>query len=148
MGRSSRTSRLPTSTSPTLAGGPPKKPRYALVSGLDGLFLLRRSLDGLVEPKDAKRKVFGDKGLQPLGLLSDLPSHAIVDRGRVVGLWEYDPSTESIAWAAFVEKDKALKDAVARMQTYVRDELGDARSFSLDSPKSRAPRIAALRKAV
>ena len=92
--------------------------------------------------------MFGDKGLQPLGLLSDLPSHAIVDRGRVVGLWEYDPSTESIVWSAFVEKDKALSDAVARMQTYVRDELGDARSFSLDSPKSRAPRIEALRKAV
>jgi len=29
----------------------------------------------------------------------------------------------------------------------VRDELGDARSFSLDSPKSREPRIAALRAA-
>ncbi len=28
---------------------------------------------------------------------------------------------------------------------FVREELGDARSFSLDSPKSRAPRIAGLR---
>jgi len=29
----------------------------------------------------------------------------------------------------------------------VRERLGDARSFSLDSPKSRVPRIEALRKA-
>src|SRR6185369_14961374 len=101
---------------------PPKKPRYSLVSGLDGLFLLRRRLEGLVDPQDAKRRVFGDKGLQPLGLLSDLPSHAIVDRGRVVGLWEYDPSTKSIAWTSFVERGKAMKDAVAEMERYVRDE--------------------------
>ena len=28
---------------------------------------------------------------------------------------------------------------------FVRDQLGDARSFSLDSPESRAPRIQSLR---
>jgi hypothetical protein len=30
---------------------------------------------------------------------------------------------------------------------FVRDQLGDARSFSLDSPKSREPKIKALRAA-
>jgi hypothetical protein len=80
-------------------------------------------------------------------VLPDLPSHAILDRGRIVGLWEYDISTESIAWTAFVKKDKALEQAVEQTAQYVRDQLGDARSFSLDSPKSRAPRVAALRKA-
>ena len=34
--------------------------------------------------------------------------------------------------------------AVERTERFVRDDLGDARSFSLDSPKSRAPRIEAL----
>ena len=70
-----------------------------------------------------------------------------MDRGRLVGLWEYDQTTESIAWVSFVKKDKALHEAVTRTENFVRDQLGDARSFSLDSPKSRAPRIAALRKA-
>jgi hypothetical protein len=32
------------------------------------------------------------------------------------------------------------------MENYIREQLGDARSFSLDSPKSRTPRIEALRK--
>ncbi len=124
---------------------PPKEAQYSLVSGLDSLVLHRRDLKGLLDPKDTARKVFVEKDTQALGGLADLPSHAILDRGRVVGLWEYDTSTESIAWIAFVKKDKALQDAVERTERYVREQLGDARSFSLDSPKSRAPRVQALR---
>ena len=47
----------------------------------------------------------------------------------------------------FAGANKALREAVERMEEYVRTQLGDARSFSLDSPKSRAPKIEALRKA-
>ncbi len=125
----------------------PKRPSYSLVSSLDGLFLLRRDLASHVAPEDRKRKVVADKSRETLGGLSDLPSHAIVDRGRLVGLWEYDPDTASIAWSSFVTPDKGLLAAVGRTETYVRQQLGDARSFSLDSPKSRAPRLAALRAA-
>ena len=82
-----------------------------------------------------------------MGSVADLPSHAIFDRGRVVGLWEYDTATESIAWLPFIPKNKQLEKAVARMEEYVRSDLGDARSFSLDSPKSRVPRVEALRQA-
>ena len=71
--------------------------------------------------------------------------HAIVDRGRIVGLWEFDPATGTIAWHAFVESTAALRAEIDRMERFVRDELGDARAFSLDSPDSRRPRIAALR---
>ena len=30
--------------------------------------------------------------------MTDLPSHGVFDRGRLIGLWEYDVETESIAW--------------------------------------------------
>jgi hypothetical protein len=125
----------------------PKDPHYVLVASLDSIALLRRDLKGMLDPKDMGRQVFVERDTKPLGGLADLPSHAILDRGRVVGLWEYDTSTNSIAWMAFVKKDKALQEAVARTEQYVREQLGDARSFSLDSPKSRAPRVEALRKA-
>jgi hypothetical protein len=125
----------------------PKDPYYVLVAGLDSIALLRRDLKGLLDPKDTDRQVFVDKDTKPLGGLADLPSHAILDRGRVVGLWEYDTATNSIAWLAFVKKDHALQEAVARTEQYVREQLGDARSFSLDSPRSRAPRVEALRRA-
>lgn len=114
----------------------PKAPCYALLGSIDSLFLLL-NLQDTVDPKDVKA----------LGAIKDLPSHAIVDRGRLIGLWEYDPSTESIAWISFVKKDKALAEAVTRTENFIRGERGDARSFSLDRPKSRAPRIAALRAA-
>jgi len=117
-----------------------KKPQYALVSALDGLFLLRRDLSQLIAPEDRDR-------IEKLGAVKDLATNAILDRGRVIGLWEFEPDSGTIAWTCFTKADAALKEAVARTESYIRDQLGDARSFSLDSPKSRAPRIAALRKA-
>jgi hypothetical protein len=138
---------LPEDREALAAFRPPKDPQYVLVSSLDAIVLHRRDHGSLLEDRDARRKVMADKAMAPLGGLSDLPSHAILDRGRLVGLWEYDPDSRSIAWTSFGIKDRALSAAVERAERYVRDELGDARSFSLDSPASRAPRVAALRRA-
>ena len=126
---------------------PPEDPQYVLVSSIDSIALLRRSIASMLDARDAGRLVFGEKSARRLGTLTDLPSHAILDRGRLVGLWEYDTATASIAWIAFIARDKALEQAVLRTEQFVREQLGDARSFSLDSPKSRAPRVAALREA-
>ncbi len=125
--------------------GVPKKPNYVLVSSLDGISLLRRDLKGLISEADLKRSVVAEKGFRELGGLSDLPNHAIFDRGRLVGLWEFDPESGAIVWMSFGIKDKGLAEAVSRTEAFIRSDLGDARSFSLDSPKSRAPRIEALR---
>jgi hypothetical protein len=125
---------------------PTTKPRYALVSSLDSIHSHRRDVRALLDERDLNRQVVGASAAQVAGGLTDLPSHAILERGRLVGLWEFDADTQSIVWSSFVAKDKQLEAAVARTESFVRDELGDARSFSLDSPKSRAPRIAALRQ--
>ena len=118
----------------------PGEPQYTLLSSIDGLTLMRRDVKGLLAPADAAR-------VESLGGLTDLASHGIFDRGRLVGLWEFDTATQSIAWMPFVKKNAALEQAVRETETFVREQLGDARSFSLDSPKSRAPRIEALLKA-
>jgi hypothetical protein len=124
----------------------PPKPIFALVSSLDAIQAHRRSLEGMLDPDDAQRKVWSEKGLTPVAGFADFPAHAILDRGRLIGLWEYDPETESIVAATFGVRDRALDAARKETERFVREELGDARSFSLDSPKSRAPKIAALRK--
>jgi hypothetical protein len=124
----------------------PRKAQHVLVSSLDGLTLLRRDLKGLMASEDHGRKVFVEKSSAQVGGLLDLPSHGIFDRGRLEGLWEYDVATESIAWMTFGAKSKDLTEAVKRTEKFVKEQLGDARSFSLDSPKSRVPRIEALRK--
>ncbi len=118
----------------------PKKSHYVLTGILDNISHLRRATATLFESPDLNHSLTGKGAL-------DLPSHAIFDRGRVVGLWHFDPATGTIAWASFVKKDRALEEAVARTEAFVREDLGDARTFSLDSPKSRAPKLAALRKA-
>ena len=123
-----------------------KEPCYSLVGSIDSVSLLHLDLRPIVDEKDLDRKVFAEKGQSALGSLKYLPNHAILDRGRLVGLWDFDPSTDCVVWISFVKKDKALQQAVARTEQYVREQLGDARSFSLDSPKSRIPRIEALKK--
>ena len=125
----------------------PKQPQYALVASLDGISHLRRNVKTLLEPPDAEIPVFSEKSVKPLGSLPDLPSHAILDRGRLVGLWEYDPDSQSIAWSSFVPVNQDLRQAVRRMEEFIRTDLEDARSFSLDSPKSRTPRILHIRQA-
>ena len=126
---------------------PPTSPQYALVSSLDPITANRREMQSLIDEPDRARTVMVDAAAKPLGGLADLPSHAILDRGQIIGLWEYDVDTESIVWATFSRKpDKALRNAVEATETFVREQLGDARSFSLDSPKSRAPRVEALRR--
>jgi hypothetical protein len=119
----------------------PKKPQYVLAGSMDNISHLRRDVEGLLAPEDMERSIVCERGLM------DLSSHAILDRGRLVGLWEFDVETASIVWMAFVPVNRELEKAVEKTEQYVRLQLGDARSFSLDSPKSRVPRIEALRKA-
>ena len=129
---------------------PPAKPQYALVSSLDSMFLLRRNIATLMTPEAGRQKIFAEKGMQEMATLSDLYSNAILDRGAIIGLWEYDPESATLVWCTFSssnKQDKALREQILRTEAFVRDQLGDARSFSLDSPKSRVPRIQAISKA-
>lgn len=140
---------LPDDAAAFAAFVPPAEPRYAFVSALDALFAARRDVASHLAPADAARPARTTGREQALGTLVDLPSHAVVDRGRLVGLWEYDPEAGELVWATFDDRHDggALRAAAERAAAYVRDDLGDARSFSLDSPASRRPRLAALRQA-
>ena len=136
---------LPEDANAYAAFEPPSNPQYALVSGLDPITANRRELVSMLDPKHSDVSVMVDTTMKPIGSQVDLPSHAILDRGRVIGLWEFDVDSGSIVWATFDgNRDKALTAVVDETEAWVRDDLGDARSFSLDSPKSRAPRIEAI----
>ena len=85
------------------------------------------------------RLTFGER---PGASLVDLSAHAILDRGRLIGYWEFDPDAgESVAALFAGKKDKQLLAVIDATQAYIRDQLGDARAFSLDSPKSRKPKL-------
>jgi hypothetical protein len=106
--------------------------------------LLHRDLPRLVDPADTGHPIPAGPGAT-IGNEPDPPCHLIIDRGRLVGLWEFDTETARIAYRLFVSEDSLAGKAIEDTEAFVRDQLGDARSFSLDSPKSRAPRVAALR---
>jgi hypothetical protein len=123
----------------------PRAAQYSLVSSLDAISAARRDVSTLVDPSDADRVARLTLGARPGGNLVDLQAHAILDRGRLMGYWEYDFDAQKIVWMTFMGRtDNALERAIADTETYVRDQLGDARSFSLDSPKSRRPKLEAL----
>ena len=124
----------------------PTKPSWSLVTNIDGIHLLHRDYVGrFINTEDAARQAPGAKLGRTIGDDPDPQCPIIVDRGRMVGSWEYDPDTKEIVYQVFTKPDAALKKAVESTEDYVRDQLGDARLSVLDSPKSRAPRIAALR---
>jgi Winged helix DNA-binding domain len=113
----------------------PKAPQYSLVSSLDAIMALRRNVDSLADEGILEKK----------GHVTGLDHHAILDRGSLIGLWDYDTVAEDIVWKSSIPKTAALEKEVNRTADFIRQELGDARSFSLDSPQSRVTRLAALR---
>lgn len=124
----------------------PGEPQLALVSSLDAVLLLRRDLPSLLAPADQGYPIYSGKGgTQQVGSVADAPCHAILDRGYLIGLWEYDPEAQQIVWMTFSAPPAGLAEVIARTEACAREQLGDVRSLSLDTPASRAPRIAWLR---
>lgn len=126
----------------------PATPEVALIGWLDGLVLLRRDLDAITDAADRRHPLLVPS-VSAGGALTDLPHQGIVDRGRLIGLWDYDPGAGEVAWAPITKltavQRRSVLGAVERTTEFIRDDLGDNRGMSLDSPASRAPRLAALR---
>lgn len=118
--------------------------RIVLVSSIDPWLHSRRNLPTVLDPDDAERTVPYGKALAGANALRDLDSHPIVQDGVVVGMWEFDHERQEIvywAWRRSAEVDAAVRETGG----WIAKELGDFRSFSLDSPKSRVGRIEQLR---
>ncbi|WP_284975658.1 crosslink repair DNA glycosylase YcaQ family protein [Arthrobacter sp. efr-133-TYG-104] len=111
-----------------------------LLAGTDSLVLLRRNSADMFADEDKGKDVLGST----LALQADLPDHPIFDRGRIIGLWQYDPGAERIAAWTFAAPTAAVKERIGEVEQWIGQQLGDFRSFSLDSPASRQRRIDAL----
>ena len=121
----------------------PEEEQIQLLAGSDSLFLLRRNSADHVAQEDQGPGI----GKEKLALTADLPDHPIVDRGRIIGLWQYDPGAERIAYWTFQPPTAAVAQRIREVENFIREDLGDFRSFSLDSPSSRQTRIDALNAA-
>jgi hypothetical protein len=118
----------------------PAGEQIQLLAGTDSLVLLRRNSGDMFAEQDRGKKLLDST----LALQADLPDHPIVDRGRIIGLWQYDPGKGRIAHWLFHGPTPAATQRIAEVEAWIGSELGDFRSFSLDSPASRKDRIKAL----
>jgi hypothetical protein len=118
--------------------------RVVLLSSIDSWIHLRRNLPPLLDPVDAERTLPNGDKLQGANSLKDIDSHPIAMDGVVVGIWEYDYEAQEIA-AWTWRPCAAVTQAIEETGKWIAEELGDFRSFSLDSPKSRVPRIELIR---
>lgn len=117
----------------------PAEEQIQLLAGTDSLVLLRRNAAELLPADDQYRHVVASLALQ-----ADLPDHPILDRGRIIGLWQYDPAKERIVPWLFSRPTPAVSRRIAEVEGWIREDLGDFRAFSLDSPSTRQNRIDAL----
>lgn len=122
----------------------PTKPVFRLLNRLDSLLLLQSDLLPLFSDEVAEKFVAfgGSESMKELGF------NPIVDRGAIVGLWEFDSDNGEVVYVSFVKECEGLRTEIAETQAYIANQLGDARTFSLDSPKSRRPKIEKLRSGV
>ncbi len=112
---------------------------------LDNLFLLTRSLRTHVAEEDRGVPAYSENASENAGGLSDLASNAVVLGGRLVGFWDFDPEADELLFNHWAGEAEAVGAECARVGQMVREHLGDVRTFSLDSPKSRKDRLAFLR---
>lgn len=112
----------------------PKSPQVSFVSSLDAISSLRRNPESLA-----------DDGILKKPGVSDSHHHLILDRGRLIGFWDYDSFAEEIVWKCFDSPSPGFEKVLNQTTLYIRQQLGDARSFSLDRPQSRVARLVALR---
>ncbi|HWD41049.1 MAG TPA: crosslink repair DNA glycosylase YcaQ family protein [Fimbriimonas sp.] len=125
----------------------PGEPVYRLIGGLANLVLARQDISTFADEDDMRRPLMQGSGGFYQPSRDEMSLNLMIDRGRIVGVWEYDLATSSIVWNSFIDPDDALRKAIADMEAFARHQLGDVRSFSLDSPESRKPKIEALRAA-
>jgi hypothetical protein len=125
----------------------PKDPVYRLVCSVDGIVLHRWNIRPLLDEADYGQTMHSDGKTVEVGQSREIFHHAILASGRIVGFWEYDSEAGEIVRHLFIPTNSDVEAEINRVTEFARDQLGDVRSFSLDSPESRKPKLAALRAA-
>jgi len=119
------------------------EPDIKILASLDNLVLLAKCLYDIVDESDYT-KSFDGVNLGSTKGFGDPTCHMITDRGRLIGYWLYNPESEQIVYKSWAGDANLIENAILKTQNRIKEELGDFRSFSLDSPKSRLGRIQLL----
>lgn len=106
----------------------------------------------LTDPKHHAREVSrrGSKKDSTLGEVKHLKVRPLLDGERVVGFWEFDPAADKIVFATFdplpPKRKKAAQELADTLAVFLKEELGHARSFSLDTDEQVQERAELIQK--
>lgn len=123
----------------------PAEPEITFVGNLDSVALLRRDILTMIDPSQSQIQQFVSSKSTALGSSKDFGHHLILDRGKLIGFWEFDPGHHEVVWATFEPAHPLVKDRAEQVRTLISEDHGDFMSFSLDSPASRQKAIDFLR---
>ena len=109
----------------------------------DNLFGLHRGLEPFVKDDDAEVMDTGGKAV-PAKDAQMLHHNAIVAGGALLGIWEFDG--DRIAVKRFGKPPRGLDAAIAGMETFILEQLGDHKYYAFDSGATRAKRVDFVRR--
>ncbi|MCB9559148.1 MAG: winged helix DNA-binding domain-containing protein [Kofleriaceae bacterium] len=136
-----------------LAEPAPPSTRVTLLSFEDGYLVHHGGPRWMVAPAQWDRpvRVWGNTRGATLGDAAHPATRTVCVGGVVVGIWEMDPDAGSVLWATWTPVAPPVRAAIDQLATetgyFLEDELGHARSFSLDTDaevRGRAAEVARL----
>ncbi|HEX2679101.1 MAG TPA: crosslink repair DNA glycosylase YcaQ family protein [Polyangiales bacterium] len=117
----------------------------------DNLEALHGGVSRLVDPAHHATKVpsWGQKRPATLGTARRMAWRTVMAEGRIVGFWEYDPDARDVVFACFDRLSPEVRERLAEraeaLGTFLREQVGHGRSFSLDTDDALRERAARLR---
>jgi hypothetical protein len=134
------------------AACPPEDPGFAFLSVGDNLAVVYGGPAVFVDPAHHDRPVdswgMGER-VVPLGEARYLGHRMLLLGNRIVGFWEYDPVDGEIMCRTLdplpPELGKRLIEESESTATFLREDVGHGRSFSLDTDEALHQRAQALR---
>lgn len=109
----------------------------------DNLFGLHRGLEPFLGDDAAEVMDTSGRAIDAAGA-GMLHHNAIVAGGMLRGIWEFDG--ESIAARPFGKPPRGLDAAVAAMEQFIREQLGDHKTYAFDTGATRARRVDFIRR--
>jgi hypothetical protein len=129
----------------------PRSESFRLLSFEDNYLTFHGGPGLVTDPRHHGRAVpvWGRMRGSTLGDAGHIQMRTLLDGDRVAGLWEYAPDEGAVVFTTFeplaVKRRKAVQALADDMAAFLRDELGHARSFTLDTMDAVRERAAAVR---
>jgi hypothetical protein len=138
---------------PVLRAPAPAAKGFSFLPFEDNFIVLHGGPGAFVDPRHHGRSipVWGTTRATTLGQATHMSMRALCEGDRIAGLWEYDPDSKQVVFGTFDPLPPARRKAAAaqaeELGRFLREEIGHARSFVLDTEsalRERARLVKAL----